>query len=411
MVALIVGAIVVWGGNDEGDGELASEIFAEPVASVGQDPFMSSLVPDAAQLAGAASELGGLLPPVGELPDLSFGELDLPDAGNAAAGTLASVGGSAPGLYGGTNEIAVCDPRQLVDFLAANADKAAAWATVIGIDPAQIPSFVDGLTDVILQTDTRVTNHGFSGGRANPLQSVLQAGTAVLVDRFGVPVVRCFCGNPLTAARPVTNPTVAPGPTWPGFSLPASVVIQAIDAIDEFILDDVLSTGTLFRQPGSPATSATFEPGGTTTPPTTRAPVATTTPPPPPATTTTPPPLVATNVTGLGTVSTSSIFSGEFASGLAADGSRSTSWFSAGSNSDGSSSTLTWSAPGGAIPIQDVGIFSNAGHANPSFRAGFGFDSVVVRLLRDGQTVTEQSISLPGTPDPDVIAEFDGARG
>jgi hypothetical protein len=46
--------------------------------------------------------------------------------------------------------------------------------------------------------------------------------------------------------------------------------------------------------------------------------------------------------------------------------------------------------------------------ANPSFRTGFGFDSVVVRLMRGGQAVEEQSIALTGTPDPDVVAEFNG---
>jgi hypothetical protein len=40
---------------------------------------------------------------------------------------------------------------------------------------------------VILQRDTRVTNHGFRNGRATPTQSILQAGTAVLVDEYGVP--------------------------------------------------------------------------------------------------------------------------------------------------------------------------------------------------------------------------------
>jgi hypothetical protein len=35
-------------------------------------------------------------------------------------------------------------------------------------------------------------------GRATSFGSVLQAGTAVLVDKYGHPVARCRCGNPLT---------------------------------------------------------------------------------------------------------------------------------------------------------------------------------------------------------------------
>ena len=42
-----------------------------------------------------------------------------------------------------------------------------------------------------------MTNHSFVDGRAVAFQSILQAGTAVLVDKDGVPVARCRCGNPL----------------------------------------------------------------------------------------------------------------------------------------------------------------------------------------------------------------------
>ena len=51
-----------------------------------------------------------------------------------------------------------------------------------------IRSYVSELTPLVLLVDTRVTNHGFRKGRPTPHQSVLQAGTAVLVDRVGVPV-------------------------------------------------------------------------------------------------------------------------------------------------------------------------------------------------------------------------------
>lgn len=45
-----------------------------------------------------------------------------------------------------------------------------------------------------------MTNHSLRNGVAAPFQAILQAGTAVLVDRYGTPVVRCFCGNPLKPA-------------------------------------------------------------------------------------------------------------------------------------------------------------------------------------------------------------------
>ena len=50
-----------------------------------------------------------------------------------------------------------------------------------------------------------MTNHSFVGGRAVGYQAILQAGTAVLVDSSGRPVVRCRCGNPLL--EPIFIPT------------------------------------------------------------------------------------------------------------------------------------------------------------------------------------------------------------
>ena len=52
-----------------------------------------------------------------------------------------------------------------------------------------------------LRFDTRVTNHGFNDGEATPFQSLLEAGTAVLVDNTGVPRVKCNCGNPLAEPK------------------------------------------------------------------------------------------------------------------------------------------------------------------------------------------------------------------
>lgn len=83
----------------------------------------------------------------------------------------------------------------MVAFLQANPQKASAWSGVLGITPGDIPAYVAGLTPLILRSDTAVTNHGFRDGKATNVHSVLQAGTAVLVDKYGVPRVRCHCGN------------------------------------------------------------------------------------------------------------------------------------------------------------------------------------------------------------------------
>ncbi len=138
-----------------------------------------------------------------------------------------AVNGTTPGLYGGSGT-ETCNPGQLMSFLGQNPVKAAAWVAALNADPnlrwgtgqpltiAEIPIFVDNLIPTVLQADTWVTNHGFDGNRATPFQSLLQRGTAVLVDRYGVPRARCLCGNPLLPAKP-DLPTKPTGDPWEGF--------------------------------------------------------------------------------------------------------------------------------------------------------------------------------------------------
>jgi hypothetical protein len=102
--------------------------------------------------------------------------------------------------FGGSGSLHVCDREALVDFLLANKRQREVWADVLGIDSDKdsVSRYVRSLTPVTLTVDTRVTNHNYVNGRAVPFQSILAAGTAVLVDKYGRPVVRCKCGNPLT---------------------------------------------------------------------------------------------------------------------------------------------------------------------------------------------------------------------
>ena len=167
LVLVVVGgalAVVLASGGDEA---AASEVLREPVSSPGANPFMESVGTDE--------------------PDVT----PPPDTG----GTFE---GSTPGLYGGTMAQGSCDAEKMVAFLEANPDKAAAWAGVVGIQASEIRSYVATLTPVVLRSDVYVTNHGFTNGRATTVPAVLQAGTTVFVDDHGFPVVKCYCGNPLT---------------------------------------------------------------------------------------------------------------------------------------------------------------------------------------------------------------------
>jgi hypothetical protein len=230
----------------------ADEIFLEPIDFGGDDPFTDSTTVDGASALGAA---------VADARDDDLIE--------------GSVNGSEEGLYGGTLDQQVCDREQLVDFLGDNADKARAFADVLGIDVDDIPEYVASLTPVILRGDTRVTNHGFSDGQATAFQAILEAGTAVLVDDQGIPRVKCYCGNPLTEPIEVSSPTYS-GTDWDGFdSDNVQVTFVDID-IDIFVITDVIQGGTFTRPKGTDGGDDTPGGGGDDNPPSTTAPPSTT---------------------------------------------------------------------------------------------------------------------------------------
>jgi hypothetical protein len=204
-----------------------------------------------------------------------------PPAATSTSGSVATYSGDTPGLYGGTRNISSCDPDKMVTYLEQNPDKAAAWAGALGIQTTDIRTYVSGLTPVILRTDTYVTNHGFENGRANEIPAVLQAGTAVLIDKYGFPVTKCYCGNPLTRPRVYVSPTYT-GTRWPAFTPTSITVIQQTTVvINIFTLVDP-SNGKPFARPagtdGTGDVDAPNFPTTTTTTPTTTRPTATTLP-------------------------------------------------------------------------------------------------------------------------------------
>ena len=231
ILAMLVGSLATALVMQDSDGGTSArrarpEVFLEPADAPGPNPFSRSVA--------AATPRA--------LPTTTT-----TTRAPAAANTIASVAGSQVGLFGGTLNAGSCNREQLVGFLETHPDKAAAWAAVQGIRVDRIRQYISGLTSVVLLRDTRVTNHGFADGRATPHQSVLQAGTAVLVDAFGVPRARCFCGNPLTPPTPLTNPTPAGSP-WPGYSSTTVVVVVPRVEVHIFVLVD-LHTGTRFHRP------------------------------------------------------------------------------------------------------------------------------------------------------------------
>jgi hypothetical protein len=204
VLAVAVGLTLVLGAVSCTTDEAGAVVRLEPADVGGSDPFTSSV---------ALGEVAKFPTKVKAAAAESRDDLPRDPATEALAAA-----GTAPGLYGGSGESSVCDPQQLVAFLAEQEEKARAWASVFDIEVGDIPRYVAGLTPVVLISDTVVTNHGFKDGKATELQSVLQAGTAVMVDSRGLPRVKCNCGNPLAPPSPDALSDASPaGEPWPGY--------------------------------------------------------------------------------------------------------------------------------------------------------------------------------------------------
>ncbi|WP_413808580.1 DUF6777 domain-containing protein [Streptomyces sp. OE57] len=134
--------------------------------------------------------------------------------------------GNTPGLYAGVRNRQPCDRQGLLHDLDADKRRGAAWSKVQHISPDGIPGFVNGLTSVTLRSDTYAKTYGYRGG-VKPVSAVLQAGTAVFVNKRGLPVVKCDSGNPVRVSAPPRNakPTFT-GPEWNGFSRSTVTVIR-----------------------------------------------------------------------------------------------------------------------------------------------------------------------------------------
>ncbi|ARZ72047.1 hypothetical protein SMD11_6471 [Streptomyces albireticuli] len=227
-IALLTGAVVVAaalavfllrsdGGSDE--------VFLQPAAADGNDPFTAST----AKGAGAEAT----------------------DAPKSTGGTRA-VEGSTPGLYGGTQSLASCDVERQIRYLTDDQAKARAFAGAAEITPDRIPSYLRGLTSAHLRTDTRVTNHGYKNGSATTYQAVLQAGTAVLVDDRGLPRVRCACGNPLGPPADAEGTPKAKGRSWSAYrAADVGTVSPAGKALDVLVLYDAHSEQWFERPVGT----------------------------------------------------------------------------------------------------------------------------------------------------------------
>ena len=224
----------------------------ELVLTGAADPGANAFMPPAASPPPSDTQPPPTLQPHGD--DTTVATLPLP--------------GDRDGLYGGTDDNAGVDRDQMINFLGANPTQAGAFVDALNTDPAlywsggrrlavaDIPTYLRELTPALLRLDTRITNHGFDGTHPTTLQSVFQAGTAVLVDAHGVPRARPLSGSPLTAPIVLTGAPKLVGTSWPGYHPGALAEVQPSTAtITNFVLVDVVTGHPFNRAAGTTGTN------------------------------------------------------------------------------------------------------------------------------------------------------------
>ncbi|WAU83690.1 hypothetical protein O1Q96_30750 [Streptomyces sp. Qhu-G9] len=228
---LVVGCAGGEDGTPDASGTPGGEVFLQPAAARGPDPFTASTV-----------TTGAPEPPVTPTPRPSP---------TATAEGVRSVSGATPGLYSGTQRVGSCDVERQTGLLTADRARARAFTRAAGIPLSDLAGHLRGLTPVVLRADTRVTSHGFRDGRAAGYQAVLQAGTAVLVDNRGVPSVRCACGNPLKPPAALHESPAHRGRPWPGYRPSGAVLVTpAPQVIVEITIIDVRNNTWIERRTG-----------------------------------------------------------------------------------------------------------------------------------------------------------------
>ncbi|MES5820097.1 DUF6777 domain-containing protein [Streptomyces sp. RG80] len=229
VVAAVILALVFSRSDGGGGSAKGGEVFLQAASKTGPDPFTESSAKDSSAAPVSAA----------------------PSSESASANAVRGVDGGAPGLYGGTRNVASCDVERQIKTLQAKPPVNQAFASVAGVQPSGVPAYLRSLTPVQLRMDTRVTNHGYRDGRATPYQAVLQAGTAVLVDSHGVPRARCACGNPLTPPVAQQSTPKRTGDSWSSYrSSNVVVVAPSVTVVNIFVIYDPDSDDWIARHRG-----------------------------------------------------------------------------------------------------------------------------------------------------------------
>ena len=157
--------------------------------------------------------------------------------------------GDTTGLYAATTPPS-CDNASYLTQLQADPAKLAAFGGVYGISTAEVPAFITSLSPVVLRAATSVTDHPYTDGAFTEQPAILASGTAVLVNSYGEPTVKCFNGNPLTA----------------GAQAPDAVTITPTTEVITQFSFTTIDNSRVVVEPGKPDPKTTPGPNPTTTP-------------------------------------------------------------------------------------------------------------------------------------------------
>jgi hypothetical protein len=244
LLVLVVGAVAI---GNRGSSSSGPALTLEPAGAAGENPFTDSVA--IGKVATFPKEVRAAITRLrNKLPR------------SKTTQTLVATG-TAPGVYAGDGTTRACDSQALVTYLRKNPGNATAWAKAAGVERNNIASFVTALTPVVLANDTRVTNHGYDNATVAPRQSILQAGTAVMVNATGTPRVVCNSGNPLSATRPIVI-TKTHGDAWSDFDPKAVTTIKPGPPAQALTLINT-KTGEYYSQPMGGGSSGGSTPNGT----------------------------------------------------------------------------------------------------------------------------------------------------
>ncbi|MFE2598829.1 DUF6777 domain-containing protein [Streptomyces sp. NPDC059396] len=270
LAALTAGILITAGCGGDGGGQAgpqSNELYFQPVMDRGPDPFTESTA-IAPPRTGTKSRAVASPQPRGGDSYNAHNE-------NSSGRTARALPGSTPGLYSGTQANASCDVDRQLGLLTEEPAKAAAFAKGARVSRDSVTRFLHGLTPVFLRADVRMTNHAYRGGAPVEFQSVLQAGTPVLVDSHGLPRVRCTSGSPLRPPIVAQGSMIHRGTPWRGYRPERVVVIdRTTQPLSSLILVDMASrewierlTGTRGEADGSPGVVPAYGPDADITDP------------------------------------------------------------------------------------------------------------------------------------------------